>query len=76
MSQQQQQQDDEKQTIQHQIQELKVAKSELTSGDTSGLVYKQSSPGAAFFVTPRWKAIEGVQKKINELDQILRGRER
>lgn len=57
----------QKQTVEQQIQELTVAKSELISGDTSGLVYVRSSPGAAFFVTSRGKALEGVDSKIGEL---------
>eukprot|EP00569_Conticribra_weissflogii_P003063 CAMPEP_0171334376 /NCGR_PEP_ID=MMETSP0878-20121228/4614_1 /TAXON_ID=67004 /ORGANISM="Thalassiosira weissflogii, Strain CCMP1336" /LENGTH=74 /DNA_ID=CAMNT_0011835449 /DNA_START=47 /DNA_END=271 /DNA_ORIENTATION=- len=74
MTQQQQQDEDEKQTIHQQIQELEVVKSELTSGDTSGLVYVQPSTGAAFFVTPRGNAIEGVERKINELNRSQGGR--
>eukprot|EP00584_Thalassiosira_punctigera_P008658 CAMPEP_0172539296 /NCGR_PEP_ID=MMETSP1067-20121228/10514_1 /TAXON_ID=265564 ORGANISM="Thalassiosira punctigera, Strain Tpunct2005C2" /NCGR_SAMPLE_ID=MMETSP1067 /ASSEMBLY_ACC=CAM_ASM_000444 /LENGTH=74 /DNA_ID=CAMNT_0013324953 /DNA_START=96 /DNA_END=320 /DNA_ORIENTATION=- len=60
---------------QQQIQELSVAKVELTRGDTSGLVYVRPSVGAAFMVTPRAEALKGVEKKIktlkqNQLDQI------
>jgi chaperonin cofactor prefoldin len=61
-SQQQQQQ-------QHQLQELTVAKSELTHGDTSGLVYVQSSIGAAFLVTPRSEAVRQVEEKMQSLRQ-------
>jgi chaperonin cofactor prefoldin len=52
---------------QKQLQELTVAKSELTNGDTSGLVYVQFSTGAAFLVTPREEAIRQVEEKINSL---------
>lgn len=59
-----------KQTTKQQIQELAVAKSELTSGDTTGLVYVQPSPGAVFFVTSRMEALRGVDEKINRLKQM------
>jgi len=52
---------------QQQLQELTVAKSELTHGDTSGLVYVQSSVGAAFLVTPRQEALRQVEEKIVSL---------
>jgi len=42
------------------IQELKVAKSELTSGNTSGEVYVRSSKGAAFLLTERIDVIKGI----------------
>lgn len=54
---------------QHQLQELAVAKSELTHGDTSGLVYVQSSMGAAFLVTPRRDALRIVEEKIASLNK-------
>ena len=57
---------DEKQT-QQRLQELTVAKAELTSGDTTGLVYVRTSPGAAFIVTPRMDALQKVQAEITEL---------
>ncbi|KAL3817120.1 hypothetical protein ACHAXA_009951 [Cyclostephanos tholiformis] len=52
------------------LDELAVAKSELTSGDVSGLVYVQSSPGAAFLVVSRSEALRGVERKIEELSKI------
>ena len=52
-----------------QLQELTVAKAELTGGDTSGLVYVRSSPGAAFLIKPRVEALKDVQQKIDELKQ-------
>ena len=64
MNQQQQQRQKEKQ-----LQELTVAKAELTGGDTSGLVYVRSSPGAAFLIKPRVEALKDVQQKIDELKQ-------
>ena len=54
---------------QHQLHELTVAKSELTHGDTSGLVYVQSSIGAAFLVTPRSEALRQVEEKMHRLRQ-------
>lgn len=57
---------DEKQT-QQRLQELTVAKAELTSGDKTGLVYVRTSPGAAFIVTPRMDALQKVQAEITEL---------
>lgn len=53
--------------IQQRLQELRVAKSELTSGDTTGLVYVRTSPGAAFIVSPRMDALQKVQDEITEL---------
>ena len=53
--------------IQQRLQELRVAKSELTSGDTTGLVYVSTSPGAAFIVSPRMDALQKVQDEITEL---------
>ena len=45
-----------------------VAKAELTAGDTTGLVYVRSSPGAAFLlVAPRSEALRGVERKIEML---------
>jgi hypothetical protein len=46
------------------LEELIVAKAELTSGDTSGLVYVQSSPGAAFFIQPRKEVVKLLEGKI------------
>jgi hypothetical protein len=45
-------------------QELQVAKGELTSGNTTGEVYVQSSKGAAFLLADREKTIEEVEKKL------------
>lgn len=57
------------QHIQQRLQELSVAKSELTSGDTSGLVFVRQSPGAVFVVTPRADAIKKVNDEIDALKQ-------
>lgn len=57
---------DEKQT-QQRLQELTVAKAELTSGDKTGLVYVRTSPEAAFIVMPRMDALQKVQAEITEL---------
>lgn len=57
------------QQIEQRLQELSVAKSELTSGDTSGLVYIRQSPGAVFIVTPR----ADVFKKVNDEIDALKG---
>lgn len=48
------------------LEELIVAKAELTSGDTSGLVYVRSSPspGAAFLIEPRKEVVRLVESKI------------
>eukprot|EP00804_Cyclotella_cryptica_P028687 CCRYP_008196-RC/>CCRYP_008196-RC protein AED:0.45 eAED:0.67 QI:0/0/0/1/0/0/2/0/94 len=56
------------QQIKQQLQELTVAKTELTSGDTSGLVYVRSSPGAAFLVTPR---LDVLRKVVEEMDERI-----
>eukprot|EP00585_Thalassiosira_rotula_P011587 CAMPEP_0196142292 /NCGR_PEP_ID=MMETSP0910-20130528/11505_1 /TAXON_ID=49265 /ORGANISM="Thalassiosira rotula, Strain GSO102" /LENGTH=68 /DNA_ID=CAMNT_0041403589 /DNA_START=69 /DNA_END=275 /DNA_ORIENTATION=+ len=61
--------DPQQQQRQQQIQELAVAKVELTRGDTSGLVYVRPSVGAAFMVTPRAEALRGVDNKIERLQQ-------
>jgi len=47
---------------------LRVAKSELISGDTSGRCYVQQSAGAAFFLTDRRDAIKNIEKAICEHD--------
>ena len=52
---------------QDEIHELKVAKSELMSGDVTGLVYCRNSPGSAFLVTPRVEAIRDVEQKMKQL---------
>ena len=46
------------------LEELTVARSELTGGDTTGLVYARSSPGAAFMLVPRGEALRMVETKI------------
>jgi hypothetical protein len=46
------------------LEELIVAKAELTSGDTSGLVYVQSSHGAAFLIQPRKEVVKLLEGKI------------
>ena len=71
----QQQQDLQHRQQQQLLQELKVIKSELTSGDTSGLVYvrsggssssssSSSSSTTAFLVTPRHEVLQEVNEKI------------
>ena len=75
--QQQQQQQERKQRKNKQqqqqrraLEELVVAKAELTAGDTTGLVYVRSSPGAAFLlVAPRSEALRGVERKIELLKE-------
>ena len=49
------------------LQELTVAKAELTGGDTSGLVYVRPSKGAVFMVTSRAEAIRGVEEKLKNM---------
>jgi len=46
------------------LEELIVAKAELTSGDTSGLVYVRTSPGAAFLIEPRKEVLSLIESKI------------
>ncbi len=62
--------------LQQQLHELNVTKTELTSGDTSGLVYVRntgnnaaSSTTTAFLVTPRQDAIREVNEKIRKIEQ-------
>lgn len=50
---------------QQRLQELTVAKSELTSGDTSGLVYARPSPGAVFMVAPRTDVLQKINEEID-----------
>ena len=59
----------QQQQRQKQLQELTVARAELTGGDTSGLVYARSSVGAAFLLTPRADALMDVEKMIQSLKQ-------
>lgn len=49
------------------IQELKVAQSELVSGDISGNVYIQNSPGAAFLPIDRNDALRTLDEKIRNM---------
>jgi len=58
----------EKQGLSSSINILQVAKSELTSGDTSGRCYVQRSAGAAFFLTDRHDAIKDIEKAIYDHD--------
>ena len=46
------------------LERLRVAQAELCSGDTTGSVYTQLSPGAAMFLTDRAVALENVTKEI------------
>lgn len=52
-----------------QLQELAVARAELFGGDTSGLVYVRSSPGAAFLVTPRREAVKKIDEKVQSIQK-------
>ena len=45
---------------------LRVAKSELTSGDTSGKVYMRLSPGSVSFLTKRSVVEARVSKMIQQ----------
>jgi len=67
----QQQQDEQQRKQRHRaLEELVVAKAELTAGDTTGFVFVRSSPGAAFLlVAPRSEALRGVERKIELLKQ-------
>jgi hypothetical protein len=60
----------QKQQRQPTLEEMVVAKTELTAGDVSGLVYARSSPGAAFLVVSRSEALRGVERKIETLSKI------
>eukprot|EP00545_Synedropsis_sp_CCMP1620_P006560 CAMPEP_0119013410 /NCGR_PEP_ID=MMETSP1176-20130426/8438_1 /TAXON_ID=265551 /ORGANISM="Synedropsis recta cf, Strain CCMP1620" /LENGTH=73 /DNA_ID=CAMNT_0006966501 /DNA_START=67 /DNA_END=288 /DNA_ORIENTATION=- len=46
------------------LEALRVAQGELCSGNMSGSVYMQLSPGAAAFLTDRTVAMESVSKGI------------
>ena len=59
----------QQQRRQKELQELAVAKAELTSGDRSGLVYTRSSKTSALLITPRVEAIKKVEEKISILKQ-------
>ena len=59
----------QQQSRQKELQELTVAKAELTGGDTSGLVYTRSSKTSALLITPRAEAIKKVEEKISILKQ-------
>ena len=60
-------QQQQKKQQQKKLQELTVAQAELTGGDTSGLVYVRSSPGAAFLITPRVEALKKVGQEMESL---------
>ena len=69
----QQQEERQRKQQQRALEELVVAKAELTAGDTTGLVYVRSSPGAAFLlVAPRSEALRGVERKIELLKEQRR----
>ncbi|KAL9179441.1 hypothetical protein ACHAXT_008731 [Thalassiosira profunda] len=57
----------QQQQKQQHLQELTVARAELTGGDTPGLIYVRASRGAAFLVTPRADALRDVETKIRAL---------
>jgi hypothetical protein len=46
------------------LERLRVAQGELCSGDTTGSVYTQLSPGSAMFLTDRFVAVANVSKEI------------
>ena len=46
------------------LEALRVAQSELVSGNTDGRVYMRASPGAALFLTDRTVAIQKVSEQI------------
>ena len=48
------------------IQALRVAQSELVSGDTSGKVFLRLSDGACAFLTDRSKAQDHISQQIRE----------
>ena len=54
---------------QQKIDELKVAKVELTRGDTSGRVYVRRSAGEAFMITPRGEALRGYEEEMQKLEK-------
>ncbi len=68
---------------QQQLHELSVTRTELTAGDTSGLVYVRSSNSnitsatknnnggntTAFLVTPREDVIREVDEKLHKIEQ-------
>jgi hypothetical protein len=49
------------------LEALRVAQAELSSGDTSGNVFVQLSPGAAMFLTDRSVAQEKVASEIRAI---------
>jgi len=56
------------------LHELSVTRTELTAGDTSGLVYVRSSGNTAgnttaFLVTPRLEVIREVDEKLRSIEQ-------
>lgn len=52
-----------------QLESLRVAQLELVSGNTSGNVFVQLSPGAVFFHTDRQNAKEKIRNDISKLEQ-------
>ena len=56
---------------QQQLHKLSVTKTELTAGDTSGLVYVRNggSNTTAFLVTPRQDVIREVDEKLRKIVQ-------
>ena len=59
----------QQQSRQKELQELTVAKAELTEGDISGLVYTRSSKTSALLITPRIEALKKIEEKISKLKQ-------
>lgn len=49
------------------LEALRVAQAELSSGDTTGKVFMQTSPGAAMFLTDREVAKEKVAAEIRQI---------
>ena len=56
---------------QQQLHELSVTKTELTAGDTSGLVYVRNGGNTttAFLVTPRQNVIREVDETLRKMEQ-------
>ena len=67
--------DDEEERIKRavalRIQELRVARSELVSGNTFGEVLRRPSAGAAFFPLDRSEAIRSIEGDIRALGATL-----
>ncbi|KAL3779011.1 hypothetical protein ACHAW5_010002 [Stephanodiscus triporus] len=69
--QQQQRRQQQQRELKLALEELAVAKVELTSGDTTGLVYVRysSSSGSAFLVESRSEALRIVERRLEMLER-------